>query len=292
MKLGKKLGVIGGVLVLAVVVVLVVTVIFIDSVAKAAIEKGGTYAMGVPTTLQSADVGVMSGTFAMKGLNVANPAGFSGPHFFALASGGVAANLGSVTKDVVEIPRLTLDGIKVNLERGSKGSNYQVILDNLKRFESQDPKAKPAEDKGGKKFIVREIVITNVEVRVDMLGLGGGATAVTVPIHEIKLNNVGTAEGGIEIGKMMNVVIKAILATAVERGGNIIPGDVLGELKGGLAQLQGLGEFGVEVIGKAGESAQKLAEGLTKVGAEAAETVKKGAEGVLKGIGDLIPGKK
>jgi 4-aminobutyrate aminotransferase/(S)-3-amino-2-methylpropionate transaminase len=65
--------------------------------------------------------------------------------------------------------------------------------------------------------------------------------------------------------------------------------DVAGELKGGLAQLDGIGKYGVEVIGQAGEQAQKLADGLTRIGAEAGERLKGATEGIRKGIGDLIP---
>lgn len=291
MKLGKKLGI--GVAGLLLVILLAVggIVLFIDSIAKSAIEKGGTYAMGVPTTLDSASVGVMSGTFSMKGLKVANPEGFQAKEFFTLGSGGVAADLGSVTKPVVHVPRLELSTIRVSLERSSKGSNYDVILRNLKRFESKDGTA--TKDQGeGRKFTIKEVVVRDVEVRVDLIGLPGSASAVTIPIHEIKLKDVGTAEGGMTAGQIAGTVVKAVLATAVERGGNIIPGDVLGELKGGLSQLGNLDKFGVEVVGKAGETAQKLAEGLTKVGQDAADSVKKGAEGLLKGVGDLIPGKK
>ncbi len=292
MKLGKKLAIGSGVLVFLAAAAAVVGVVMIDSIAKTAIERGGSFALGVPTTLESADVGIMSGTFSMSGLNVANPPGYSGPRFFGLKSGAVAANLGSVTKDVVEIPSLHLDGIRVSLERNLKGSNFKTILENMKKFESKDAAPKVA-DEGGKKFIVREIIVRDVEVKVQILGLPGvESPAVTIPIHEIKLNNVGTAEGGITAGEITNVVVKAVLAAAAERGGGIMPGDIAGELKGGLAKLEGVGKFGVEVVGKVGESAQKLAEGLTKIGSEAGEALKKGAEGVLKGIGDLIPGKK
>jgi hypothetical protein len=300
MKLVKRLLVVVGAVVLLLVLAVGVAALYADSLAKAGIEKGGTYAMGVPTTLGSADVGLFSGTFAMHDLHVANPAGFKGDHFFRLGSGGVAADMSSVRKPVVEVPSLKLDGVRVNLERTASGSNYGVILENLKRFESGTP-GTPVEKEASdaKKFVVRELVITDVEVRLDMLGLPGGVSAVTVPIHEIVMHNVGTAEGGLTAGQMTGVIVKAILATAAERGGSLFPSDVLGELKGGLAQLQGIGQFGVEVVGAAGEKAQKLAEGLTKIGGDAGDALRKGVEGVkegaqdaLKGIGDLIPGKK
>ena len=73
------------VLVLLLVIGVLTTFFFIDRIAKAGVEKGATYALGVPTTLKSADVGVFAGTFAMSGLNVANPEGFDKePHFLKL----------------------------------------------------------------------------------------------------------------------------------------------------------------------------------------------------------------
>ena len=55
---------------IALVAVLVgIVVVSIDTIAKQGVERGATYALQVPTTLDKADVGIMSGTFAMSGLS-------------------------------------------------------------------------------------------------------------------------------------------------------------------------------------------------------------------------------
>jgi uncharacterized protein involved in outer membrane biogenesis len=282
-------------LALGVVVVLIVVgaglgALFIDSLAKAGIERGGTYAMGVKTTLGSASVGITSGKFGMSKLSVDNPPGYAEPKFLELGKGNVAVSLGSLTKDVVEVPTLELSEIRVDLERTSKGSNYQQILDNLKRFEGGGDTAK--KESGGKKFVIKQVVIRDVKVRADLVGIGEGATAVTIPIHEIKLHNVGSAEGGMTTGEITATVVKAVLASAVAEGGGLIPGDIAGELKGGLAQLEGIGQFGVESIGQAGEAATKVAEEVGEAVQKAGEKIQEGVEGAVKGIGDLFGGKK
>lgn len=284
MKLVKRIGILVGGLVVLAALAVGIALFFVDSIAKTAIEKGGTYALGVPTTVADVKIGVLGGTFAMSGLDVANPSGYESRSFLQLGSGAVAANLGSVTKAVVEVPKLELSTIRVSLERNSNGANYQKILDNLKKFESKDPARKPKDEGGGKRFVIKELVVRDVEVKVDLIGMAGGATAVTVPINEIKLKDVGSAEGGVNAGEIVDVVVKAILATAADVGGGIIPKDVLGELQGGLSQLGGLGEYGVEVIGKAGEEAKKLLGDVGKTLEDAGSEVKKG----LEGIGDLF----
>ena len=117
------------------VVVLLGVYIWIDRLAKMAVERGSTYALGVPTTLDSARVGVFSGQMGMTSLNVANPRNFSAPHFLKLKTGQIDVSLSSLRQDTVVIPLLELKGVDVNLEKKSGQSNYQVILDNLKKLD-------------------------------------------------------------------------------------------------------------------------------------------------------------
>lgn len=294
MKVMKKIGVVIVVLLVVVVLALGAGVLYADSIAKTGIEKGSTYALGVPTTLGGADVGIMSGTFSMQGLSVQNPPGYKDPAFFELGKGGVEVGLGTLTKDVVEIPKLELSGIRINLERNSKGANYQTIMDNLKKL--QGAESKPSAESGGKKFIVRQIVIQDVKVKADLIGFPGGVSEVTVPIHEIRLSNVGTAEGGVSMGTLAGDIVKAVMASAAAEGGGIIPGDLLTDLKGGLAQLPGLDKLGIESVGKVGDAAKSAVEGLGGAVKDAGEELKKGAEDVVKGVGEglkgLLPGKK
>lgn len=133
MKMLVKLAV--GVVVLLLVAVVAVF-LFVDAIAKGAIERGATYALGVQTTLGSADVGITSGEFGMKGLRVANPEGFASDHFMTLGSGVVAVSLGTLRQDVVELPLLALSGIDLRLEKKGALSNYKVIVDHLKSLQT------------------------------------------------------------------------------------------------------------------------------------------------------------
>ena len=134
----KKLIKLVAVLLVLLVLATIAVALYIDTIAKTAIERGATYALGVKTTLGSADVGLLSGTFSMGDLTVANPAGFKSPYFTHLGEGDVKVALKTLRQETVELPTLTLTNLDIHLEKKEGEANYDVILENLSRFESGD----------------------------------------------------------------------------------------------------------------------------------------------------------
>jgi len=298
-------------LIIAFVVLLVlaflVTYWSIDSVARRAVEKQATQALGVDTSVNLLTLGLFSGELKMHGLNVANPNGFESKHFLKLGKGEVAVSLGSLMGDRVEVPTLELSDIDLNLEKKGKEANYQVILNNLKGQDNQDPNAQP-----GKKFIIRTIAIRNVTIHLDMYplpGIGGKATRLDLePIPEIVLKDVGSdADNGVAISEVTNIIVKAVMQAVVKKAGGVLPAEITAELVGSLAQLDGLGKVGIEIVGgttkiagealgeigkqlpgDAGKAVGDIGKGVGKAG----EKAKEGADKVLEGVGDLLGGKK
>lgn len=297
MKMVKRLMVMGVALVLIVAGLVIVALTRVDALAKAAVEKGGTYAMGVNTTLDGAEVGILRGEFSMNGLRVANPGGYQGEHFLSLGKGSVAVNAGSLREAVITLPHLTLADLSLSLEKNAKGSNYQVILDNLKKLQGES--SKPSSP-GDTKLVIEQLTISNVVVSVDLLGLPGGATRATIPIREINLKNVGktgtgVADTGVTIGQVAGIVVQAIMTATVENAGDLLPTDVLGDMSGRLAELGSITDFGLEVVGDVKGQVEKLGEMAGEAGKkveQAADEIKKGVDKIGEGLGDLIPGKK
>jgi uncharacterized protein involved in outer membrane biogenesis len=321
----KKLLKIVAALVVLLVIGVVVLFIYIDRIAKAGIEEGATYALDVPTTLNKASVGVFSGTFAMAGLNVANPQGYTTSHFLNMGQADTAVSLGSLLNDKIEVQLIHLADIDVNLEKKDGKANYDKILDNLKRFESSEPSTT---EKQGKKFVVHQIKIDNVVVHVDVLPIGGELTRVNVTVPQIMLKDIGSdTDQGVVIGDLTNIMVQAILRAVVEKGGDLLPKELLNDLGGALAQLKDLDKLGVTLtadtmksvetvaeVGKqaidtaaqgVGEATKKLGEAtkdvpgvgktLEGVGKGVEDVTKDAAKGVddaLKGVGDLLGGKK
>lgn len=289
MKIVKVLVVVLVILVVAVAVVTAVALANLDRAAKIGIERGGTYALGVDTTLAGADIGVMSGTFSMNDLVVANPAGFTTPHFFALGLGNVRVSYGSLMEDTIILPELKLDGIDVYLDKEEGGSNYQKIMENLKRFESDEAPTEPQDDGApGKKLIIEKLDITGITVHAEVIG----SQPTTVAVDAIHLTNVGS-EGGdsLELAGVAAVVVKAVMLAAVQAGAGVFPDAVLGELQNGLAGLDSLSDLGIGIGAEFGGAVQDLgglADDLSKGVIKSAEDLSGGLNDAANQIGDQI----
>ncbi len=283
----------------------------IDNLVKAAIERGGTYATQVDTTVTSVDVGLTSGTFAMNGLTIANPAGFDTDHFLVLNDTDVAFDLQSIQTDTIVIPTVTVNGIDVILDKGGDPSNYNTILNSLKRFESSDkPKAAP-DNQGGKKVAIDSLVLEDINVRVaNYPGVSLVAGDVAVNIPKVELQNIGRDEP-MTAAQIANLIIKTVLTAAVEAGGGILPADMLIDLGNGLQGLSSLGEMGITAIGDtgqilgdsmnevlegAGKAVEELGEGATEAvneaGKKVEEEINKAADEIKKGIGNIFGNKE
>ncbi len=293
----KKALIIIAVLLVLLVVLVVGGIAFglgqIDKIAKRAVEYGGTYAMSVDTTVESIDVAITKGTVDMGGLNIANPDGFTTEHFFALTNANAALDLASVNSDTILVPTIKLSGIDVILDKGNNPSNYNQILENLSRFESGE-KAPADESKAGKNVVIKSLILEDISIRVaNMPGVSLLAGDVAVKIPSIELQNIGEAES-MKAGDIFNLVIKTVLAAAVEAGGGIIPGDVLGELGNGLAGLSSLGDMGIDAISDLnldsvlGDVAGQVGEAADKIGDDAQKAVDDAVDGLEDTVNDAV----
>ncbi len=271
----------------------------IDSLAKRGIQDGGTYALGVPTTVGSVSLHIFSGEMHLSEVKVANPTGFAAPHFLAMKKGELAVTLDSLNKDIVEIPRLTLSGIDLNLERSSSGSNYGKIIESLSKLKGSSSSTGPE-----KKFVVHELTIENISIHADLLGAPGPigqvvnpVGKVNVPIERIQLKDVGkTGTGvggtGVTMKELSKIVVQAILAAAADKGYGTIPGEILNDLKRAATSFDGLVNLPVAIIGRAGETATMLGGTLEKIGEGAGKAINDVGKGIVEGIGGLLGGDK
>ena len=281
-----------------VLLILVVGVFFwINQLAKAGIERGATYALGVDTTVDKASIGVFSGQFGLGGLRVANPQPFSPAAFLKLGEGDVSVTMGSLMRGQVEVPRVTLSNVELTLEYNGDLGNYDVILENLQGPGTDDPSPAPPEpdtgdEEPGKKFIVREIVIENVVVNTDFKLVGDKSTKMTFNIPKIELHDVGSdSGGGVVLSQLSGTVIQAVLEAVVQQGADVLPDLVIGSLDAGLDGLGKLGDQiaveGAKVVKDIGENVEK---GLKEVGGEVEKGVDEVGEAV-EGVGkDLEKG--
>jgi hypothetical protein len=114
-----------------IVIALGAGVYYIDSIAKNAIEYGGTEALGVNTTLDNIDIALMDGRTTMKNLGIANPEGFDAQKLMQLGKGTLAINLKSLTEDTIIIPEISFSDLTLNIEQKDRTSNVKKLMDSM-----------------------------------------------------------------------------------------------------------------------------------------------------------------
>ena len=229
-----------GVVALAIIGVLLV-VLLIDPIAKAAVERGGTYAMGVNTKVDAMSIGLTSGDVKMVGFQVANPEGFKSDYLMKSGTFAVGVRPGSLFGQTVEVREFTLDGLDINVEMTGLAANVTKIMDNLKKLSSKDqgaekPKAPPSE---GKKVSVNIITIKNVAAHFYLGSLSGGK-GITVKVPLIEMKNVTDDNAkGVAMHELVARVVPAILASVFDAAKGVIDAEFLGDMNG---QLRGVAD--------------------------------------------------
>jgi hypothetical protein len=271
------------------IALLVAFYVYIDVIAGATIEKGATYALGVDTKVGFVRIGLLTESFRIGSLKIENPPGFDAKHLLTLGDGRLETPIGSLQKEVVEVPLFVLEGVEVALEKAKGKTNYGVILANLKRFESAGSKPAPSESEEagpGRRFIVRELLIRDVSAHVEHTEWLGALGAIDVEVPEIRLKNIGAHNArGVAMSELTNIIMKAIFG-GIARYGTNLPNVLAGDLR---ANLGGLSKVPMQVVSGTTEAA---VEKLSQPAGDAARQVGGGASKALKGLGGLLGGKK
>jgi hypothetical protein len=279
----------------------------IDELARRAIEAGGTYALGVETTVEKVGLALFAGTCEIENVNVANVPGYQDPTFMVMRHGEVAVDLKSLQQQQkVTVPYLRLNGIDVYVERKDGVANLDVLLDYIDQRRSgstdtQEP-TEPGTEIG---YVINELVIDNVTVHVTTDLVGGTSNDIALPT--IKMTDVGSdTDYGAQMAQITDIIVRAILATLVKKGGGILPDALLSGMEDKLEAIGPLKDLGIETIGDLSGAAQDIVGSLADPNKSAEEKVQdvtgtvsdtvektgKRANTILEGLGGALGGDK
>jgi hypothetical protein len=287
-------------LALVVILIIVAGVIWysIDTIAKTAIEKGGTYALGVETSVESVNIRVLTGSASIYGMQVANPQGYPSPHLMRNGKIAVDVDGGTLREDTVVITLVEQESLDLRLDKKDGRYNVEEITDHLKSLGEKDEgepepgdEPKPKEDKD-KEFVVKKLIVRDVTVHID------GVPGSPFHVDEVVLENVGK---DVSLDQLFAQVFPAVVGSVLKS----LPGDaaklvvgLTGELAGAAEALGGqaaalfedslgnVDEHLKAVTDTVGEATKGLGEATKGVGegAEGAgDAIKKGLEGLLGG---------
>lgn len=224
----KVLLIIGAVL----LVLLVALMLSLGHIIKAAVNTAGPKLAGVPVRLEKVIVNPLSGMVRIKGLVVGNPEGFNTPSAMELNDFKVKIKMSSLFSDAIVIEQILIDAPQITYEKSLKSSNLSTLQANLAPKETAEPKPEaapePKKEKGpAKKVIIDDFQLNGAIVNVTITALGG--KKLTVPLPDIKMQNIGRDSGGTSPAEVISEVFSSItkaVGEAVASAGNIA-GDAL-----------------------------------------------------------------
>jgi hypothetical protein len=260
----------------------VIVFIFLDTIVGKGIEVACTKALGVETSVGLVRVGLVTGTFSVRGLRIANPPGFETDHFFSLDRLHFEVPPKSLREETIVVRLLELDGVDVSLETVDKKANYDVILENLNRFSktgSADPNAVKSageDEEGGKGLVIHEAVIRDIVARIDLGKVEGASDRVAVEIPEIRLRpNKKTGAAEASVAQVTQVIVNAVLIGIAKKAPAALAKNLL-------AGAGGLGNITMEIPGLLSAGASGAGGATVKLG--------EGVVDAVKGIGGLFGG--
>ena len=128
---------------------------YLDSIAKKAVEYGGSKALGVQTTVDSLHLSLLDGNSSLKGFTIANPQGFSPQDFMIMKQADVSVDINSLLSDTIRIQKIIVSGLQVSIEQSDQNSNVKALLKNIPKTQTSTTKTPPpaqsSSDKGSGK---------------------------------------------------------------------------------------------------------------------------------------------
>jgi len=252
-----------------VVIAFGVGVYYIDSIAKKAIEYGGTEALGVTTSLDSIDIALMDGRTSMKNLGIANPQGFDAEQLMRLGTGTLAVNLQSLRQDTIIIPEISFSDLTLNIEQKDRTSNVKKLMDSMAARTPADAAGKQApQDEGSRKaakqFIIERVVLNNIKVNAKVSAMNNVLTNTSVSIPSIQLKNIGKSSDGLPMEEIIKELVNAILNASINNSG-ALSSSLAGLLEGKAINIDNLKQnLSEQAQQKAGAEIDKAKQKLLK----------------------------
>ena len=257
--------------ILVVLIILVVAVlIFIDPLAKNALEKGAPLVLGTNVSVERLHIEPLKGRVEITNLIVDNP-GESYSSEYAIKLGDIIADvdINTVLNHKIRIEEMFLKDVDIVYETNVINSNLQEILDNVKKLDTAEKKEKQEDESKGEKdddktLQVDVIELSSVGVTVQAKGAAAG---LPIKVTIDPMTNLGTDEEGITPVGLTLRILGAIVTTAIKTAGGSV-GDAAAAI---------------------GDATSAAVAGATSAAVDAGKNVVNDAAGAIKG---LFGGKK
>ena len=206
----KKFIYIGIALVVILAVVLVIGISNLGPIIKTAVNKYGPAMTKTDLRINDVSISLFSGEAKLKDFYLGNPKGFKSPEAMSVNAIYVNVHEKSITRDPIIIDRVEVVGPNISYEKVRRTDNFQTILSNVKRSadtsKSSSSSKEPSKESTGKKLVIRDFIITDGKVNMDVDMQTGSSISASASLPKIHLKNVGEKSGGATAEEVFYIV--------------------------------------------------------------------------------------
>ena len=247
----KKWIAIGGVIIVGIAVLVVVGLSNLGPMIKNVVNSYGPELTKTKISLADVKVSLFSGEAELKDFYLGNPKGFKSESAMKAGLVYVDVDEGSIMEDTIIIDRIEIVQPEITYEKAGGTDNFNAILNNVKKAIGAD-KGAGGESKetgeGAKKILIRNFIVKGGKVKLAMSLLGG--KAITAPLPDIHLKNIGQKKGGSTPEEAFQEIFAELSAKVTSQS---------------VTSVFDLGIKGLEPVKEAGDVAKKGVEVLTGV---------------------------
>jgi len=168
----------------------------INDIVKAAIEKYGTQVTQTAVVVKDVKLKMSQGSGVIRGLTVANPAGYSEKQAFSLGSISAGIDINSLTKDPIVIDHIAINAPRVFFEMADvTKTNLDELKNNIVKSTAQPAPSRNETDTGGKEvhLLIRHLTFSDGSIQAKVVPLNNKQYQLKLP--NIEMNNIGGTNG-------------------------------------------------------------------------------------------------
>ncbi len=211
-KTGKIL--LGLVVAVIAVIALVATLVLsnLDDIIKQVIEGAGSKAIGTTVTLDSATLSPEDGRGELRGLTIANPAGYDSDYAFRMEQIVLEVDPASITADVIVIRDILIDGAVLLAEQKAASTNLKDLLNNMSAASKPAPGAAPEPTQSSPEVRLMVEKFRFINNRATLITSQWGDRSLDIP--DINMKDIGSAETGLTPQQLANRMTAILLKRA------------------------------------------------------------------------------
>ena len=203
----------------------------LGSIAKKGIESVAPGILGVNVTVDAVDISIMSGKAKITGLSVGNPEGFKSDRAFYLGEVNVALEPLSIFSNVIKIDHIKIIKPEITYEVGAGKTNIGQLQKNIggkssAQNSTQDASSESKSSSESKTVVINEILASDAKIKAGM-----GEINKSVPLPEIKLENIGTQDQPASFVSATRKLLSAVVTALSKTDLSDITGGIINKIK-------------------------------------------------------------